>query len=451
MAFPNIATVNLTLLTSAVASANFGTPMFITTHRNFIERVREYNSADDVLEDFGVSSAAYKAAQAFFSPTPKPSAFKVGRQAADVSLAISGAVAEDDVFGLYISSGTNTTALVSYTAVDGDDVEEVVDELVASLDSLFGSTLTITKVGTGGASTIRIVPDAVLNNFAIGELVNLTMTLTASETIVEAKAAITEEDSDYYFTTSQYRDSTNVLALANAVEAEERMYFVASGESASLGVLPDSPTDVLGLLKAENLSRTATLFHHTAASGEYPELSYIGRFCTYEPGTIDWYAKNLGISVSLNPLTGTRVSSTQQNNLQARNASAVVLEGGQPIIKMGYVVDGEKIDNIRFRDFYAARLREAYQNWRINSNKIPFDQIGIDSAESVFRSVSERYVSTPDRPHAITSYVTNFPRREDVSFADVSAGTLRAQATVYLTGSIFTVVLDGVLTYDAEF
>lgn len=451
MAFPNIATVNLTLLTSAVSSANFGTPLFITLHRNYVERVREYNSAEDVLEDFPDTSAAYKAAQAFFSPTPKPAALKIGRQAGNVVLTPSATVALDTVFGVYLSVGNNTTVLTSYTADADDDVEDVVDALVASLNGLYGASLTVTKVGSGLSSTISIVPDSDSINFTVGDLVNLTSAITSSESIVEAKAAITEEDPDYYFVTSQYRDSTNVLAISGAVETEERMYFVASGEVGSLAVLPDTPTDVLGLLVVENGERTATLFHHTAATGEYPELAFIGRFATYEPGTVDWYAKNLGIPLSLNPTTGTRISSTQQNNLIARKASAIVLEGGQPIVKMGYVTTGEKIDNIRFRDFYAARLREGFQNWRINAKKIPYDQIGIDSAEGVFRSVSERYVSTTERPHAIQSYVTNFPRRETVSFSDVSAGILRAQATVYLTGSIFTVILDGVLTYDAEF
>ena len=200
MAYPNIATVNLTLLTSAVSSANFGTPLFITLHRNFTERVREYNSADDVLEDFAETSPAYKAAQAFFSPTPKPSAFKIGRQAGNVVLTVSGAVAEDAVFGVYLGVNSNTTTLTSYTADADDDVEDVVDALVASLSGLYAGTLTVTKVGTGLSSTISIVPVAT-NNFVIGELVEMTAAITASETVTEAKQAITDVDPDYYFVT----------------------------------------------------------------------------------------------------------------------------------------------------------------------------------------------------------------------------------------------------------
>ena len=276
------------------------------------------------------------------------------------------------------------------------------------------------------------------------------MTLTTTETAVDAKVACLEEDEQFYFVTSEYRDQTNVLALAANVEADTRLYFVALADQNILTALVDSPADSFGLLKNSSYERTHGLFSDEATTS-YPELAEIGKFTTTEVGTIDWYAKSIGVSASKNPATGKNLSSTHQNYLISRNASAIVPEGGVNILKMGYTFSGHKIGEIHFRDFYASRLKEGFQSWRINKNKIPYDQTGIDSAESVFRSVTERYVSTQDRPHAIQSYVTNFPRREDVSFNDIANNVLNASATIYLTGSIFTVVLDGVLTYDAEF
>lgn len=450
MAFPSIATVNISLLTTAVSTANFGTPLFLSVNRKFVERVREYSSLTEVANDFAITEAPYKAAAQFFGQTPKPATFKVGRIAADAELAPISAVDGTD-YGFYVAVNSNTVNLISYTAQPAEDQEDIIDELVAAFNITYDGMATATKVGTGATATLTIEPDTVNDNFVLGDMVNMTYTLASTETPSAALAACDTEDNNFYFVTSQYRSETEVLALAASVSASERMYFVGLAEQGALTPLTDSPTDIGGKLEGFGYDRVVGLFHESAAT-DYPELGYIGRFCTSEPGTIDWYAKTIsGLGASKDPSTGKFLSGTLQNYILERSMNAIVKEGGVAVVKMGKTFSGQNIDTVWFRDFYAARLREGYQSWRINNNKIPYDQNGIDSAENVFRTVTERYVSTRERPHAIMSYRPHFPRRENVAFNDIANGVLKAAATVYLTGSILTVVLDGVLTFDAEF
>src|SRR5690606_28226794 len=138
--------------------------------------------------------------------------------------------------------------------------------------------------------------------------------------------------------------------------------------------------------------RSSGIYHQDAEN--YPELGMIARFAIYEPGTMDYYAKTLpGFGVARNSDTGAILTSSEQAALVSRNVNSIVNEGGQAVFKMGYSFSGNQLLEIVFRDFYAARLTEAFQNWRINKKRIPYNQKGIDSAESVFLGVTERYKS----------------------------------------------------------
>lgn len=449
MAFDNIANVTMALQTTATSVAGFSTPLFLTAHRRYTDRVRSYSTLAEVADDFEVTDNAYVAAQTFFSANPKPDSFKVGRIAADALFDV-GEVAEDVVFAIELGVNENGTSPVSYTALAADDEEAVVDALILAIDALYDDELIVTKVGSGATTQLSIVPATSSDNFVLGELTNLTVALTISETAVQAKNAAEDVDSDFFWVTSELKDETSVLALASDTAATNRHYITSSSDTDSLVAIVGTPTDTLGQLSEFGYERVSAIFHQD--DDRFPELGVISEFTTVEPGTKDYYAKAIeGFGASRNPDTGAKLTSTEQDALIARNVNAIVTQGGVDIFVKGLAFSGNQLSNLVFRDFYVARLNEGYTAWRIARNKIPFDQTGIDSAESVFRTISNRYLSTPERAHAIESYVTNFPRVSDVSFNDKSNGLLRAVATVYLTGSIFTVDLDGVLTYNANF
>lgn len=451
MAYPSIAEINLGLMTSVIAEENIATPLLLAVHRNTHERVTEYNDPSSVAEDFSTDSFVYRSATGFFSQSPRPSSIKIGRIEADVSLAVDGVVQGGTDYGVQISVNRSTTDTVTVVASTEDTQEDIVDNLVTALNARYSVNITASKEGTGVNAVLVISPVLASDSFVIKQSIGMAETVFATESSVQAYEACKDEDEDFYFVASQLKNEVEVMPLVSAVNADKRFFAISLYEPASFTPLTDSPTDLAGKLRNLNYDNVFTFVHQTATEFA-SELSVIGRFATREPGTADWYAKVIaGIGATLSPATGKRITSTQQNYLNARNANAIVTEGGQDVFKMGKTSSGQSIDIVWFRDFYAGKLKGGYQSWRINNEKIPYDQAGIDSAESVFKSVTDRYVSTPQRPHAVQSYETRFPRREDVSFNDVASGVLRAQATIYLSGSILTVILDGTLTFDAGF
>lgn len=61
------------------------------------ERIRAYTGIDGVAADFGVSTPEYKAAELFFSQSPRPSQLRIGRWAKTATPAVlKGAVLPDD-------------------------------------------------------------------------------------------------------------------------------------------------------------------------------------------------------------------------------------------------------------------------------------------------------------------------------------------------------------------
>mgnify|MGYP003649759331 CR=1 FL=1 len=116
-----IVTVNVTLQTATVSRKGFGTPLFISVHTDFAERVRTYSSLEGVAEDFISTDSAYIAAQAVFGNTPSVAAFKVGRRVAleTAGDALAAILEEDeDFYFLATDDHTNTFVLAMAAAAE---------------------------------------------------------------------------------------------------------------------------------------------------------------------------------------------------------------------------------------------------------------------------------------------------------------------------------------------
>jgi hypothetical protein len=455
MAFStNIVNVSISLLTTPVTVAGFGTPIFASEHRWFTERVRSYASIIEVAADIPVDSNEFAAALGFFSADASPSLIKIGRRTVD---SIDFTPEDSTAIATYTVDVTGTDDVLvpgSYTTAGVETASTIATGLVASLGTIPGLTITD---NTGSFSVEATVPS--VDNYTVGNIsTNITAVMTTTETAGAMVAAIEAIDNEWFFMTSNDHTaafiSTATTGMADTIEAREKLFFFSSEADESILVVDasvtDSDPDVLGWVAKDERFRTAGLFHQDADTS-FPECNYISRFAPKDPGTTVWTQKNIRVSVSEDPATGLVLSTTQLGNLADRNANFIQTQGGVAVVRTGVTAGGEDIEVMRFRDFLVARITEAYQLKAINSEKIPYTDSGINGQRSVLETVLSRYVTKPGDPQGLQetpAFTTTFPLRKDVPAGDIISGTLNASFVAFLSGAIKITNITGSLTFE---
>lgn len=451
----NIANVSISLETAAVTQAGFGTILFISDDQRFLPRVQSYTSITAVASDFDTTDKAYIAAQSAFSQSPTPTVVKIGRT--DPALTTAALtplnVAENTVYNLTVTVNDNDFIVATHTAGALDDAEAIATGLAADIngDVNVSAHVTATVVGVGASATLEIVGNVSGDTYALSAEQNLSIVYTSTEAAGDTLQAIIDEDNDFYFIASFDHTQAYILAMAAAVEALEKIYFVCVDDADSYATLAVPATDTLGKLSDLNYFRTSGWYHHEADT-KFPEMTFIAKGSVYNPGTIVWANNRVAGITSSQNASGQLLTYTQRNNLNNRNANWVEPQGGVDITRTGKVAAGEWIDVVRSRDYWKARLTEGLQTKLINSTKIPYTDSGINEIRSVCNTVSDRLVTTPTQPNVLQEfnpYLFTFPKAADAPLADKQNRILRGTFVGYLAGAIILTELQGVLTYDS--
>lgn len=447
MAYQDIANINISLQTSGVSAIGFGTPLFVTAHRYFKERVRAYSTLTDAAVDLPTTSNAYKAVQAFFSNTPSPAIIKIARREADLDLTVKS---------------TSTGASLTFYADDGDTTYALPITLTGQVDAAAVATAIAAAIEGDSDIGALVIASATTNTVSV-DVANssytfwvrnlssdLTETYNTTETAAEIMAGLTAEDDDFYFVTADDHTSTFVLAMAADVEARTKMYFFSVAEQTALAAYSEgASTDILGKIRDAGYNRTKGMFSHVADT-TFPECTYAAYNSPFLAGSVTWTNLTVALVPAQDPLTGYALSSTQKGYLGDKSAAYVEKLGGLNVLRNGSVASGEKIDTIRGRDNLVVDLDTAYTNLLLSQQgtKIPYNDEGITKLEAVCRNTLNRYV---DRKFINNNFEVYFPSIDKVPTADKAnriyqQGTFKAE----LTGAIETIVLTGTLTLSLD-
>jgi hypothetical protein len=439
MATP-ISTVNIALRTATVSRAGFGTPIFISSHRAFPERVRTYTSLTAVGEDFDTSSNAYIAATGFFSSTPSVAQIKIGRREADVVLTPTG-VADGSVHSVTVTVNDGDAVTATFTAGAASTEEDVVDALKAAIDADadVSAHVNTTKTGTGASTTLTITTDTVNDVFSVSDVNNLSQSFTTSETAASVLQECSEEDNDFYFVTADDHSETFVLAMAAAVQATEKLYAVSTQENDSIATAYSAAsTDILGQLMTSAFSRTFGFWSHDADT-KFRECNYVGVNAPYSPDqrAVVWAQVALeGVPLALNG-KGNALTGTEQKNLDDRKVNYVRstlagnrVEGGQTFTTW--------IDNRRTLDCMVARVRENQIALLANQGggKVQGNAVGISLVRGALTKALNPFVAS----NAINGFEIN------IDNVTIDAGTRTMSGMSFdadLSGAIVRVVIDG--------
>ena len=450
----NIVNVSISLDTTAVTVAGFGTPIFASEHRWFTERVQAFTSIVEVAAVAPTDSNEYAAAVGFFNSSVSPSIIKIGRRTVDlITFTPTGdpSVA-GTVYTLSVTGTDDVTVEGTYTTLLADTADEVTAGLAADLT---GNVTGVDVVdGTGTLTVSATVPS--VDNYSVSDIDGLSYAYTTTETAADMVTAISEEDNDWYFMTSNdHTDAfvnTLVTGMAPTIEALEKLYFLSVQDTETLASWPGvaATDDVAGQLTEDVRTRSTALFHQDADT-VFAECYFISEFATKNPGEEVWTNKAIGLSASQDPDTGNVLTATQRGNLADRNCNFIQNQGGVAIVRTGRTAGGERIGVMRFRDFLAARITEAFQLLQINEDKIPYTDGGINQYRSTLESVLSSYVTTAQQPKGLQeapAYTTTFPKRANVSASDVLAGLLTCSFEAFLSGAITESIVNGSLTIE---
>jgi len=443
--------VTISLDTTVISRAGFGTPLFIGAGQWFTDRIRTYTSTTAAAIDLPTSSDEYKAVEAAFKQTPRITTVKVGRRDASlVTLTPSPATVVGQVFSVTVKGTGGVDVAATFTSSTGSETAAAIaTALAAGLSGLVG----VTVVDTTGAVTLAKSGSAPYAIVAITDSL-ITAVSTASESAAATVAAIEVQDDNFYFVAAYDKTEAYVLAMAATIESRNKVYFVSIASADSLTAYTGAAVsgDVLGKLREGAFLRTVGWFHQTAATG-FPEMGYIAIGASADAGKSVWANNQTnGVTAAQDPATGFNLTTTQKGYLTARNASFGEVRAGVTVssAQSGKTASGEWVDVIRNRDFLVARITEAYQSFFIATPVIPFTDSGINRVKSVLSTELSRYVETETEPNILESgepYTLNFPTASQITAADKANRLFTANFDAYLAGAIQITKITGSLTY----
>lgn len=447
--YSEIVNVQISLETSAVSRAGFGTPLIISDNVWFKERVRAYTSFEGAAEDFPTTSKEYAALQSVFSRGVDPATVKIGRREVDsITFTADAATAIGQVYTIEVLDTADATTTATFVTTTGS---ETPTDIATALVAAIGAPAGVTVVDDTGSLTLS---KSGTDPYAVTDVTsNISYVATTTEAPADTVNEIVSIDNDFYFVASTDHTQTFVLNLSTDIEAREKLYFVSTQEQDCIDTAySPTATDTASQLAQNNRFRTSYWFHHDADT-VFPEMEYITVGAPFDPGKAIWANERVSSEAAKDPLTGKLLSTTQKTNLVNKYANFTEIVGGLTITRRGQVSGNEWIDVIRNRDFLVARITEAYQNFLINSKVVPYTDIGIARTQTVLSSTLNRYVETEAQPNILQAknpYIINFPRRKDVSFGDVAARVFNGAFTAYLAGALQVVEISGSLNYSAE-
>ena len=207
------------------------------------------------------------------------------------------------------------------------------------------------------------------------------------------------KEQDFYFLLCEEQGEDEVIALAQWVEEQKRIYFYSS----------DDPTIHGGL----NSDRVVSLIHKKPET--YPAEGWVGVCAPTNPGSITWKFKT--------------ISGIEESGFSSEEVDSIVESGGNVYIRQGGILhtydgrttSGEWIDVIRSQDFIEARIKEEVFRTLVSVPKVPYTSAGIaqitSAVESVLQSAFDNGMIASDE-EGQPMYSVTVPSISDISPVD---------------------------------
>lgn len=461
MAYTKSVTATITNSTSTAGVSNLTNSIFISAHAFFKERVKGYSTMAEVNSDSAIptDSNLYLAMQQAFSNDTFAVPVYAGRREVD-TVTLTPTVA---------SSTAYTVTLQAYNTLDGTSTEEYVIsftsdsdatavEIVAGLDAAITTAgVPTTEITTDiTTSDILVLAPAANRQIIVTGVSGCVQTFTSTEDAATCFSETTDENNeDYYFVTSESRDDTFVLELAQAVEATTGSYpkqFRVSCSSAdSIVTKPNSAVtgDLLQLIQDPELSRSSGEWHDQSDT-IFPELSACVKVGSYDAGTVNWKFIQGTAPEAQHPIKDRSLTTTEQGYILDRNASVVSKELGLTFMHGGKNADGAYTDLLQITDWTRLEMEARSLTAVINANNGGLPITMTSSDLEIIKDACQS-VLTEGVDLKLFSGFDEIVMPTSISFADQAARILdNVSFTAYFAAKVNFVIIDGNLTYNEE-
>nr|DAV38626.1 MAG TPA: tail sheath protein [Caudoviricetes sp.] len=442
-----IVNVQISLNTNGVSKEGFSTMLVVGTHANTLNRVTTYTNINDLTNDgFSTDDPIYKAVSVAFSQIPRPRQVKVGRrQIEEVNISVNN-IKDNTDYTVTISSKDNKGIITEQEYQFNSSTSATATTIVSGLQSAMTDDTVVTA--TVESENLKLVTKS-NKAFSVKVSSNLSIELAEpTEEIADTMSAITASDSDFYGIVLASRDKDDIMAMAEWVETQTKLFGTSTAEQEAKD--SETDTDLLSMLKAKNYYRTFA-FYHELADSEYLEAGVMARCFAIEPGGETWANK------VLSGLTADNLTETEYRAITNKNGNTFETSRNKSITQNGKVAGDEWIDVIRFRDWLQEEITVNVFNLLINSNKVPYTDAGIALIENQIRQA----LLLGQRRGGIAPTEYDEDNNENLGFsiemplaANISANT-KAQRlledvkfTARLAGAIHVVEIAGSFTYE---
>lgn len=431
----DLVSVVVTEESAAVTQQGFGTPMLMSceAHAVFTEAARIYTDpADMVTDGFDAGGMTVLGAEAVFAQSPNPGQIVIGRRAnLPTRIVVLTPIVKNSTEYSVTIDGTTFSATSDSTAT----AAEIVTALTTAINA--GSV----PVTASGTSTLILTADAAGHMFTLE--VNRQL-LTQSETTVDGgvvadlntiRSSLDGND-DWYMALTDSKGKAEILLLAAAINAIDRMFIFSSADDACIAA---GNTDVIGSCFVANYRRVAGVYH--PKPHQNCDCAWAGSRLAYTPGSETWMYANLsGVDT-------VKLTNTEKATLVGKLGNYYRSAAGRSFMHGGTVAGNDFIDNVRGVDWTTARIAEAVFGLLVSKTKVPMTNKGISAVQSQVKSVLQAGVTnglfTDETPNQPTVTV---PKVADLSDADRAARKLNGvKFTAMFANAIHYVGVTGVI------
>jgi hypothetical protein len=382
----NFVKVVIRLQTGGVTRVGFGTALILGEHTAFADRIKFYSDLSDMSDDglddsHGTNGGlVYNAAAAMFSQRPRPDRIAVGRvQVNGIKATVLNAVEGREYKATL--DGTDYT----YTAVTGDDADDIAAGIAALLNAVSG--FTSAGVGTGGEYTLVLDTPGTFFQFAVDDNQTAAPAASGNEDFDDALVAVQDSSDDWYGLVITSRGGTVQEAVADAVEAMEspKFFRLASNDGDIINSTPaDDTTSIARLLQLKALNRSSVIYHSKAdgtMDDEFIDAAWTAMSLGFDPDVetaTDKFKTLVGITPDdLSATQRANAIGTEESPTSGKNANVYTTVAGKNITQSGMTASGEWNDIIFGADWLKVRIEERIFNAFVRNPKLPYTNGGI--------------------------------------------------------------------------